>query len=140
MEKKTYLDVTQEAGKEFFTKKSEGSVVMLNLLKFREFADYSKSPELAPTNKISGKEAYQLYMKHTLHFLKSAGSEVIYQGKSHSFLIGPEDEKWDVVLLVKHKSAAKFLEFASDKGYLAGAGHRTAALEDSRLLPIEKGF
>lgn len=140
MEKKTYLDVTQEVGREFFTKKSEGSIIMLNLLKFRELADYSESPELAPTNKISGKEAYQLYMKHTLPFLKSAGGEVIYQGKSHSFLIGPEDEKWDVVLLVKHKSAAKFLEFASDKGYLAGIGHRTAALEDSRLLPIEKGF
>ena len=140
MKKETYLDVSQEAGKEFFTKKSEGSVVMLNLLKFRDFADYSKSPELAPTNKISGKEAYQLYIKNTLPFLNAAGSEVIYQGKSNSFLIGPADEKWDVVLLVKHKSAAKFLEFATDKGYLAGIGHRTAALEDSRLLPIEKGF
>ena len=140
MKNKTYLHPTQEAGKAFFSKKSEGSVVMLNLLKFNEFADYSKSPELAPDNKISGKAAYQLYIQHTLPFLKAAGSEVIYQGKSDSFLIGPEDEKWDVVLLVKHKSAAKFMEFATNEGYLAGAGHRTAALADSRLLPIEKGF
>jgi len=140
MQKKTYLDVTPEAGKEFFTKKSEGSVVMLNLLKFKELADYSHAPNLAPANKISGREAYQLYIQHTLPFLKAAGSEVIYQGKSNNFLIGPVEETWDVVLLVKHKSAARFLEFASNKGYLAGVGHRTAALEDSRLLPIEKGF
>jgi hypothetical protein len=26
--------------------------------------------------------------------------------------------------------------FASDPEYLAGVGHRTAALEDSRLLPL----
>jgi uncharacterized protein (DUF1330 family) len=140
MKKKTYLHPTQEAGRKYFSKPSKGSVVMLNLLKFREFADYSKSPELAPANKISGKEAYQLYIQHTLPFLKAAGSEVIYQGKSAHFLIGPEEETWDVVLLVKHTSAAKFMKFASDEGYLAGAGHRTAALEDSRLLPIEKGF
>jgi hypothetical protein len=28
------------------------------------------------------------------------------------------------------------IRFASDKEYLAGVGHRTAALEDSRLLPL----
>jgi len=136
MKKKTYIHPTQEAGKAYFTKKSEGSIIMLNLLKFREIADYSQSPELAPENRISGKEAYQLYAKHTFPLLKLAGSEVILQGKTDNFLIGPEDEKWDMILLVKHESAAKFMEFATDKKYLAGAGHRTAALEDSRLLPI----
>ena len=28
------------------------------------------------------------------------------------------------------------MEFASNQEYLAGIGHRTAALEDSRLLPL----
>jgi hypothetical protein len=31
---------------------------------------------------------------------------------------------------------ASFLAFASDQSYLLGMGHRTAALEDSRLLPL----
>jgi hypothetical protein len=31
---------------------------------------------------------------------------------------------------------ASFLEFASNPDYLAGIGHRLAALEDSRLLPL----
>ena len=84
-----------------------------------------------------GKEAYGLYMKHTLPFLKEAGSEVLFSGKSASFLIGPSHEGWDLVLLVKHKDAATFLEFAQNEAYLSITGHRTAALKDSRLLPIE---
>ena len=137
MTEKTYLEVTQEAGKAFFTSNIKGPIVMLNLLKFRKTADYSTVETLAPGGEISGKEAYRLYMDHTLPFLEEAGSEIIFQGKSEGFLIGPEHEKWDMVLLVRHKSASDFLTFATHEAYLKGAGHRTAALEDSRLLPIQ---
>ena len=54
-------------------------------------------------------------------------------------MIGPEAEKWDAMLLVQHESAEKFIAFAQDESYLKIAGHRTAALEDSRLLPMVKG-
>jgi hypothetical protein len=36
----------------------------------------------------------------------------------------------------RQRSVADFMAFASDKEYLAGVEHRTAALEDSRLLPL----
>jgi uncharacterized protein (DUF1330 family) len=111
---------------------------MLNLLKFREQADYKGAPHLAPSTPLTGEEAYRLYMEHTLPFLKEAGSEVIYYGKGGPFLIGPESEQWDAVLLVKHQSTEQFMAFAQNKAYLHGAGHRTAALEDSRLLPMEQ--
>ena len=111
--------------------------MMLNLLRFRKQADYSTHPTLAPQEAISGRAAYQLYMEHTLPFIKEAGAEVVFMGKGGPYLIGPEDQYWDMVLLVKHQSAAAFLAFATNEAYLAGAGHRTAALSDSRLLPIE---
>jgi len=41
-------------------------------------------------------------------------------------------------MLVEQASAASFLAFAGDPAYLAGIGHRTAALEDSRLLPLQE--
>ena len=135
MEKK-YIDPTQEQGRKFFTSDVKGEVVMLNLLRFRSMADYSKSPHLAPKIAITGKEAYKQYMKLTTPFLEEAGGELLFQGKSNSFLIGPENEYWDLVLLVKHKSKEIFLSFAQNEGYLKILGHRTAALEDSRLLPI----
>ena len=131
-----YLMPTQEAGRKFITRQIQGSVVMLNLLRFRETADYSDNPELAPTQPISGKQAYQLYVEHTLPFLTKSGGEILFMGEGGDFLIGPTNECWDAVLLIKQNNVNSFLAFESDKEYMKGIGHRTAALADSRLLPI----
>lgn len=40
-------------------------------------------------------------------------------------------------MLIKQKSLAEFMSLASNQEYLAGMGHRNAALLDSRLLPME---
>ena len=136
MTTQTYLEPTQESGREFFTRGISGSVAMLNLLRFRPIADYSTTPELAPASPISGEGAYRLYMKHTLPHLKASGGEVLFFGKGGAFLIGPSEERWDAAMLVRQSSVAAFLEFASNPDYLSGIGHRLAALEDSRLLPL----
>lgn len=135
---KTYLEPTEEAGRAFFLRGIAGGVVMLNLLRFRETADYSASPELAPAAPISGEEAYRLYMEHTLPHLQKSGGKLLFYGRGGRFLIGPDDERWDAAMLVQQSSTAAFMAFASDAEYLAGIGHRTAALEDSRLLPLEE--
>jgi hypothetical protein len=113
-----------------------GSVVMLNLLRFRSLADYSATPTLAPAAPISGEEAYRLYMQHTLPYLKASGGELLFYGRGGDFLIGPTDERWDAAMLVRQASVESFIAFASNQAYLSGIGHRTAALEDSRLLPL----
>lgn len=136
MNDKIYLAPTQEQGRDLILRNIKGNVVMLNLLKFKETADYSHSPELKPKEEISGKDAYDLYIKYTLPFLEESGGEVIFMGEGGKFLIGPTDEKWDAVLLVKQKSVESFIAFESHPEYQKIIGHRTAALEDSRLLPI----
>lgn len=132
----TYLDPTQEQGRAFFTCSISGSIVMLNLLRFRSTADYSAAPALMPGVPISGEEAYRRYMDHTLPFLKASGGEVLFYGRGGDFLIGPTNERWDAAMLVRQSSVSAFLAFASNPDYLAGIAHRTAALEDSRLLPL----
>jgi hypothetical protein len=131
-----YLMPTHEAGRNFVMRQIQGSVVMLNLLQFREIADYSAAPELMPEIPISGKEAYQLYIEHTLPFLIRSGGEILFIGEGGDFLIGPANERWDAVLLIKQNNVGSFLAFESDKDYMKGIGHRTAALADSRLLPL----
>lgn len=133
---KNYLTPTREAGRDFIMRNISGSVVMLNLLRFRSYADYSETPELAPAEPISGEKAYQLYVEHTLPYLEKSGGEILFMGKGGSFLIGPADERWDAVLLIKQHSVERFLAFESNEDYMKGIGHRTAALEDSRLLPL----
>lgn len=131
-----YFEPTQEAGRDFFTRNIQGPVVMLNLMRFRAVADYSAAPEMAPASPISGEAAYQLYMDHTLPFLRKSGGELLFYGKGGAYLIGPCEERWDAAMLVRQSSVSSFLAFASDRAYLVGMAHRTAALEDSRLLPL----
>lgn len=131
-----YLEPTQNAGRLFVQRGVEGSIVMLNLMRFREIADYTAHPELAPALPISGAEAFDRYVQHTLPFLRESGGELLFLGAGGPFLIGPEDETWDMAMLVRQSSVASFLAFASHEAYLAGIGHRTAAVEDSRLLPL----
>lgn len=131
-----YINVTQEAGKKFYQEfHDKGKIVMLNMLKFKPIADYTDLESLDPGKEITGKEAYKLYMEYTLPRLEEAGSKILYYGSSNHFVIGPDSESWDAVLLVEHQSVAHFMSFAQNDVYLKYAGHRTAALEDSRLLP-----
>jgi uncharacterized protein (DUF1330 family) len=135
-EHEAYLEATQESGRAFMMRGISGSVVMLNLLRFRDVADYSTAPDLAPPEPISGAEAYQLYIQHTLPYLEASGGELVFLGKGGQFLIGPAGERWDMAMLVRQRSVQDFMAFASNPEYMRGIGHRTAALEDSRLLPL----
>jgi hypothetical protein len=131
-----HLEPTQDAGRAFWQRGLAGPVVMLNLLRFRAVADYSADPELAPATPISGAAAFDRYVAHTLPYLKESGGAVLFLGEGGRFLIGPADELWDRAMLVRQSSVHSFMAFAGHTGYRAGLGHRTAALEDSRLLPL----
>ena len=131
-----YLEPTQESGRALMMRQITGGVVMLNLLRFRKVADYSATPHLAPATPISGALAFQRYIDHTLPFLRESGGELLFLGEGGNFLIGPPDERWDMAMLVRQQSIAAFMAFAANEAYLAGMGHRTAAIEDSRLLPL----
>lgn len=135
-QQRTYLNPAQEAGRAFFGRASGESIAMLNLLRFRGVADYSQTPALQPDTPIPGEEAYRRYMDHTRSHLAASGGEILFFGRGGDFLIGPSEERWDAVMLVRQANARAFLAFASNEQYLAGIGHRLAALADSRLLPL----
>jgi uncharacterized protein (DUF1330 family) len=132
----SYHEPTEAAGRELFMRGIAGEVVMLNLLRLRPVADYAANPELAPVEPISGAEAYDRYIAHALPYLRRSGGGLMFLGEGGPFLIGPEGERWDRAMLVKQSSVQAFMAFAGNEGYLAGLGHRTAAVEDSRLLPL----
>ena len=131
-----FIEASREGGAALFARNISGEVVMLNLLRFRDIADYSENPELMPSEPISGAEAYQRYIDQTLPFLKESGGDVVFLGNGGKYLIGPQEEQWDLVMLIRQNSLSDFMAFASNQEYLTGMGHRIAALEDSRLLPI----
>lgn len=131
-----HIEPTPENAKAVFARGLKGPIVMLNLLRFRETADYSGAPELAPAKPISGAEAYKVYMAHATPFVAKIGGELVFAGEGGAALIGPEGETWDSVLLVRYPGIEQFFQFATDPEYQKGVGHRTAALADSRLVPM----
>jgi hypothetical protein len=132
----TYLDPTDESVIRLLERRIDGPVTMLNLLRFREWADYSAFPEAAPSEPISGSDAYDRYMDHTMPFLTASGGSVVFLGAGDFSLVGPREERWDLVMAVRQKGVQSFLEFASNPDYMSGVCHRTAALTDSRLYPL----
>lgn len=133
-----YIDATDESAVQLFSRNIKGEIVMLNLLRFREVADYAAFPDLAPEQPISGRAAFQRYIDHTLPFLHDSGGGIEFLGEGGKFFVGPQDERWDLMMLIRQDSLHSFIAFATNEAYLVGVGHRTASLEDSRLLAVER--
>jgi hypothetical protein len=134
--KEIFLDATEESAVALFSRGISGPITMLNLVCFRDVADYSGSPAIRPESDISGREAFQKYIDHTLPFLNDTGGDIQFLGEGGKFFVGPQNENWDLVMLIQQNSMADFINFASNEDYLSGIGHRTAAIVDSRLLPL----
>lgn len=126
---------TVEPSREQVKALSEGDMdaplVMLNLLRFRERAAYPEGFDAEP---CSGEEAYGRYGEGALTAIARVGGRVIWSAEAREVVIGPESEAWDQALLVRYPSRAKFIEMQMDPDYQAILPHRTAALEDSRLI------
>ena len=110
-----------------------GPVRMLNLLKYRENADYSGHPGEDP---CSGREAYERYREYAVPLVETYGGAVIFSSNSLRTIIGPEADHWDEVLLAEYPSVKAFVEMASSEKYQSFAYHRAAAVSDSRLVPM----
>ncbi len=110
------------------------SPVMLNLLRYRDTADYSASPDLDPGPAITGREAYERYSEGVLPLLAAVGGGIEMWGACLGTVIGPDAEEWDDIVLVRYPSAAAFVSMVTSSDYQAIQGHRTAALADSRLV------
>jgi hypothetical protein len=55
-----HLEPSDRNARRLFERGIEGPVTMLNLLRFREEADYAELPQLAPPSPISGRAAHDL--------------------------------------------------------------------------------
>jgi uncharacterized protein (DUF1330 family) len=104
-------------------------IVMLNLLRFNEQARYRHGE-----TPCSGREAYARYAQVAEQKVQAVGGQVAYMGRVKGLLIAPPDEHWDEVLLVRYPSASAFAAMLAMPDYMAATRHRTAALDDARLI------
>jgi uncharacterized protein (DUF1330 family) len=109
-------------------------VVMVNLLRFRETALYKDGPA-----EWSGREAYRRYSEVALAKLAEIGAEVIFIGDAKGSVIAPPEESWDEVLLVRYPSIQVFMGMMASPDFREASKHRTAALDDARLIATVQG-
>lgn len=108
----------------FFGSPEDGPYVMVNLLKFREKAQYADGSE----PDLSGREAYMRYGDAVAELVRGLGGRVVYSGDVTGLLLGEVEELWDMVALAEYPSLAAFRKMAMSPEMHAIEHHRTAGL------------
>lgn len=119
-------------------------VLMLNLIRYRAEALYPPGHPLHGKG-LSGKEAYALYKEGLAAWARDGpnGSterpSVVFSARPQLVVTGPADEVWDEMFVMAYPSAATFLAMVKDGRYAREiVVHRTAAVQDSRLVRMTK--
>ena len=129
----TSINPTREQFKAIFGLPLDRPVLMLNLLRFRETADYAlQDPEAG--DRISGAAAYERYSHAATPVFDSVGGTQVWIGSPELLLIGPEDESWDLAFVARYPTAQAFVDMLKNPQYQSAVRHRNAAVADSRLI------
>ena len=105
--------------------KTEGPVCMVNLLKFKERAEYADGR----STDLTGREAYSLYVKEMRKLVEASGGTFHFTGECVGMLLGQVEDEWDWVGIVEYPSARAMLEIASSEAFQSIEVHRVAGLK-----------
>jgi len=109
-------------------------IVMLNLLKFREKAQYADGRATT----LSGREAYMLYGDAMRQVVEKNGGKFVFQGMIEQLVIGEVGQMWDIVAMVEYPSAAAFAKIATSPEVADIGVHRAAGLEGQLLIRVQQ--
>ena len=133
---KQVIDKTEfnkEAAAELASVPDEHAFALINLLRYKEWAEY---PPGTVTEKLTGRQAYARYSELTIPLMNKVGGYPVWRGEFSANLIGPVDERWDEVLIMEYPRKSAFEHMIADPEYAKIVFHRTAAIQDSRLYGI----
>jgi uncharacterized protein (DUF1330 family) len=103
---------------------TETPIKMVNLLKFKDKADYKDGRQTS----LSGKEAYQIYSDEVQGHLEKVGGQSIFFGEVERLMLGEVEELWDWVAIAEYPSRKAMLEMVMDSEYQKSEEHRSAGL------------
>lgn len=102
----------------------EGPIYMVNLLKFRERAEY---PDGRSTE-LSGREAYGLYAEGVSELIKEFGGGIVFAADVVRLMLGEVEELWDEVAIAMYPSRAAMLQMMQSERMEEIGQHRAAGL------------
>ena len=125
MEVKNAVMPNEAQLKEFNEQGEEKPIFMVNLLKFKEKAQY---PDKRETD-LSGEEAYSIYGQEVAGHLVKVGGKPIFGGNVDRLMLGEVEELWDKVAIAMYPSRKAMLKMIMDPDYIKSAQHRVAGLD-----------
>ena len=102
----------------------DGPIYMLNLLTFKEKAEY---PDGRDTD-LTGAEAYAVYSAEVAGHLATVGGRPMFAANVERLMLGEVEELWDTAAIAMYPSRKAMMEMMSSPDYQASAVHRTAGL------------
>ncbi len=114
----------------------DDAVVMVNLLKFRERAQYPDGRE----SDLSGREAYALYGAGVAPLVEKHGGRIIYSGDVSFLQLGRCSPLWDQVALAYYPARKALAEMATSPEYAEIAVHREAGLTGQLNIETAPGL
>jgi uncharacterized protein (DUF1330 family) len=131
----TCIDPTREQFDAFKALTRDQPIQMLNLVRVKAKAEY---PEDHPNHGkgMSGLDAYRAYGRETAALFRSLGGRQIWAGRPELVVTGPGDERWDLAFIAQYPDSHAFLAMVTDPKYREFVKHRTAGVEDSRLIRL----
>ena len=119
------LSPNEEQMKGFLVGDADTPIHMVNLLKFKEKAEYEDGRETT----LTGAEAYAIYGAEVQAHLAKVGGKGIFSGRVSRLMLGEVEDLWDMVAIATYPSKKAMLTMISDPRYAESAKHRTAGLE-----------
>lgn len=108
----------------------EAPIAMVNLLKFKDRAEYDEPGE----PEMTGREAYDRYAQAMVPFVEKHGGKVRFSGRAEALVIGEVGELWDAVAIMEYPSRAAFVAIATSPEVQAFGRHRKAGLAGQLLI------
>ena len=125
MEVKNAVMPNEDQIKEFGEQGEDKPIYMVNLLKFKEKANY---PDKRETD-LTGEEAYAIYAEEVAGHLEKVGGKPLFGGEVERLMLGEVEDLWDKVAIAMYPSRKAMLQMINDPDYIVSAQHRVAGLE-----------
>ena len=135
MEVKNSVIPNKDQMDEFLEGDIDSPISMVNLLKFKEKAEYEDGRD---TN-LSCKEAYTIYGMEVQEHLKKVGGEMVFGGEISRLMLGEVEDLWDNVAVARYPSRTAMLEMMMDPDYQESEKHRSAGLLGQLNIETKEG-
>ena len=129
------VNPSPERMKEFFGGAEDGPFVMVNLLKFKDKAEYPDGRE----TDLTGAEAYAIYAAAVPKCLEQVGGSPRFGGAVTGLMLGEVEEQWDMVALAEYPSLEAMRTMVMSPEYQEIAVHRAAGLKGQLNIKTKAG-